>query len=77
MGFCDPCPGEPKQLYVEYTYGGNSYEVHYFSPFSPDKNHLNECFIFVSSNFQCETGGGRRLSGVVYTPGSTQKLNVI
>ncbi|KAK1565569.1 hypothetical protein Q3G72_029759 [Acer saccharum] len=27
MGFCDPCPGEPKQLYVEYTYGGNSYEV--------------------------------------------------
>ncbi|KAK9927556.1 hypothetical protein M0R45_024737 [Rubus argutus] len=27
MGFCDPCPGEPKQLYVEYTYGGNRYEV--------------------------------------------------
>ncbi|KAL6175796.1 hypothetical protein ACLB2K_052435 [Fragaria x ananassa] len=27
MGFCDPCPGEPKQLYVEYTNGGNFYEV--------------------------------------------------
>ncbi|CAK9181936.1 unnamed protein product [Ilex paraguariensis] len=27
MGFCDPCPGEPKQLLVEYTYGGNKYEV--------------------------------------------------
>ncbi|XP_050375706.1 chaperone protein dnaJ 13 [Argentina anserina] len=27
MGFFDPCPGEPKQLYVEYTYGGNVYEV--------------------------------------------------
>nr|GMD94248.1 chaperone protein DnaJ 13 [Ipomoea batatas] len=27
MGFCDPCPGEPKQLYVEYTFGGNKFEV--------------------------------------------------
>lgn len=27
MGFCDSCPGEPKQLYVEYTYGGNRYQV--------------------------------------------------
>lgn len=28
MGFCDPCPGEPnKQLYVEYTYHGERYEV--------------------------------------------------
>ncbi|KAK9274933.1 hypothetical protein L1049_022188 [Liquidambar formosana] len=27
MGFCDPCPGEPKQLHVEYTYGGKRYEV--------------------------------------------------
>ncbi|EXC28306.1 Chaperone protein dnaJ 13 [Morus notabilis] len=27
MGFCDPCPGEPKQLYIEYTYGGRRYEV--------------------------------------------------
>ncbi|KAI6707352.1 hypothetical protein NL676_010314 [Syzygium grande] len=27
MGFCDPCPGEPKGLHVEYTYGGNRYEV--------------------------------------------------
>ncbi|KAK2649067.1 hypothetical protein Ddye_016556 [Dipteronia dyeriana] len=27
MGFCDPCLGEPKQLYVEYTYNGNSYKV--------------------------------------------------
>lgn len=27
MGFCDPCPGESKHLLVEYTYGGNRYEV--------------------------------------------------
>ncbi|KAK7252678.1 hypothetical protein RIF29_36796 [Crotalaria pallida] len=27
MGFCDPCPGEPKQLYVEYVYAGNQYKV--------------------------------------------------
>lgn len=27
MGFCDPCPGEPKQLHVEYTYRGERYEV--------------------------------------------------
>ncbi|KAF5957387.1 hypothetical protein HYC85_004612 [Camellia sinensis] len=27
MGFCDPCPGEPKQLRVEYTYHGDRYEV--------------------------------------------------
>lgn len=27
MGFCDPCPGEPKQLYVEYTFDGNNSEV--------------------------------------------------
>ncbi|XP_050264483.1 chaperone protein dnaJ 13 [Quercus robur] len=27
MGFCDPCPGEPKQLHVEYTYRGGRYQV--------------------------------------------------
>ncbi|CAL0331697.1 unnamed protein product [Lupinus luteus] len=27
MGFCDPCPGESKQLYVEYVYAGNQYKV--------------------------------------------------
>ncbi|KAF8380498.1 hypothetical protein HHK36_027985 [Tetracentron sinense] len=27
MGFYDPCPGEPKQLHVEYTYSGERYEV--------------------------------------------------
>ncbi|KAL2348154.1 hypothetical protein Fmac_002154 [Flemingia macrophylla] len=27
MGFCDPCPGRPKELYVEYVYAGNQYKV--------------------------------------------------
>ncbi|CAI9095813.1 OLC1v1031835C1 [Oldenlandia corymbosa var. corymbosa] len=27
MGFCDPCPGEPKLLLVEYTYRGDKYKV--------------------------------------------------
>ncbi|XP_030538197.1 chaperone protein dnaJ 13 [Rhodamnia argentea] len=27
MGFCDPCPGEPKGLLIEYTCGGKRYEV--------------------------------------------------
>ncbi|KAH7687677.1 Dnaj-like subfamily c member 11 protein [Dioscorea alata] len=27
MGFCDVCPGEPKQLLVEYTLGGQKFEV--------------------------------------------------
>ncbi|KAL7188633.1 hypothetical protein ACSBR1_038485 [Camellia fascicularis] len=27
MGFCDPCPGEPKQLHVEYTCHGEIYDV--------------------------------------------------
>ncbi|XP_043697637.1 chaperone protein dnaJ 13-like [Telopea speciosissima] len=27
MGFYDPCPGEPKQLHVEYTCGSEKYEV--------------------------------------------------
>ncbi|KAJ1416007.1 DnaJ-like protein C11, C-terminal [Sesbania bispinosa] len=27
MGFCDPCPGEGKQLYVEYAYAGNQHKV--------------------------------------------------
>ncbi|KAK7307787.1 hypothetical protein VNO77_41155 [Canavalia gladiata] len=27
MGFCDPCPGKPKQLYVEYAYAGNQHKV--------------------------------------------------
>lgn len=35
MGFCDPCPGEPKQLYVEYTYGGNKYEVSHLLIYLP------------------------------------------
>lgn len=30
MGSFDPCPGQPKQLYVEYTYGGRRYEVPLF-----------------------------------------------
>ncbi|KAH9721291.1 J domain-containing protein [Citrus sinensis] len=42
MGFCDSCPGEPKQLYVEYTYGGNRYEVFvddYEELFIPQEAH--------------------------------------
>lgn len=27
MGFCDPCPGEPKKLLVRYTYNGENYQV--------------------------------------------------
>ncbi|XP_010542206.1 PREDICTED: chaperone protein dnaJ 13 [Tarenaya hassleriana] len=27
MGFCDPCPGEPKQLNVEYTFHSHRFEV--------------------------------------------------
>ncbi|KAG7569294.1 DnaJ domain [Arabidopsis thaliana x Arabidopsis arenosa] len=27
MGFCDPCPGQPKQLYVAYTYHSQTFEV--------------------------------------------------
>jgi hypothetical protein len=27
MGFCDPCPGESKQLKVAYSYLGQLYEV--------------------------------------------------
>ncbi|GAB2274168.1 Chaperone protein dnaJ 13 [Dionaea muscipula] len=27
MGFCDPCPGQPKDLLVEYTYNGHEYKV--------------------------------------------------
>ncbi|KAM7273451.1 hypothetical protein ACFE04_028115 [Oxalis oulophora] len=27
MGFCDPCPGEPKKLLVEYTFADKNFEV--------------------------------------------------
>lgn len=27
MGFCDPCPGDAKKLYVEYSYGGTMHTV--------------------------------------------------
>jgi len=27
MGFCDPCPGETKLLYVEYAHAGNQHKV--------------------------------------------------
>ncbi|CAE6031554.1 unnamed protein product [Arabidopsis arenosa] len=27
MGFCDPCPGQPKQLYIAYTYHSQTFEV--------------------------------------------------
>lgn len=32
MGFCDPCPGERKQLYVEYVYAGNQHKVFTVAP---------------------------------------------
>lgn len=43
MGFCDPCPGEPKQLYVEYTFDGNNFEV----------NHLLSIFFLTLENIPC------------------------
>lgn len=42
MGFCDPCPGEPKQLLVEYTFGGEKYKVvvdDYEELFIPQERH--------------------------------------
>lgn len=42
MGFCDPCPGEPKGLRVEYTYAGSRYEVtvdDYAELFIPREDH--------------------------------------
>ncbi|CAA6666783.1 unnamed protein product [Spirodela intermedia] len=27
MGFCDPCPGEPKQLFLEYTFNGQEHQA--------------------------------------------------
>lgn len=27
MGFCDPCPDQPKQLYVAYTYNSRTFEA--------------------------------------------------
>lgn len=27
MGFCDPCPGQPKELYIAYTYHSQPFEV--------------------------------------------------
>lgn len=42
MGFCDPCPGEPKGLRVEYTYAGSRYEVtvdDYAELFIPREEH--------------------------------------
>ncbi|ERN00724.1 hypothetical protein AMTR_s00106p00102120 [Amborella trichopoda] len=43
MGFCDPCPGDPKQLRVEYTYKGDNYEVivdDYGELFIPQEHHM-------------------------------------
>lgn len=42
MGFCDPCPGEPRGLRVEYTYAGSRYEVtvdDYAELFIPREDH--------------------------------------
>lgn len=42
MGFCDPCPGEPKGLRLEYTYAGSRYEVtvdDYAELFIPREEH--------------------------------------
>ncbi|KAF5195562.1 Dnaj-like protein, partial [Thalictrum thalictroides] len=42
MGFCDPCPGEAKQLYVEYSCGATRYAVSvddYQELFIPQESH--------------------------------------
>ncbi|KAJ6308725.1 hypothetical protein OIU76_018330 [Salix suchowensis] len=42
MGFCDPCPGEPKLLRVEFTYGGKRFEVEvddYAALLIPQESH--------------------------------------
>ncbi|XP_061973400.1 chaperone protein dnaJ 13-like isoform X4 [Populus nigra] len=42
MGFCDPCPGEPKLLHVEFTYGGKRFEVEvddYAALLIPQESH--------------------------------------
>ena len=43
MGFCDPCPGEPKQLHVEYTYRGDRYEVLRLVLIVQTQNYLDKC----------------------------------
>ncbi|KAM4085666.1 hypothetical protein ACJW30_10G044200 [Castanea mollissima] len=43
MGFCDPCPGERKQLHVEYTYRGGRYQVvvdDYEELLIPQESHI-------------------------------------
>ncbi|KAH8521282.1 hypothetical protein H0E87_002363 [Populus deltoides] len=42
MGFCDPCPGEPKLLRVEFTCGGKRFEVEvddYAALLIPQESH--------------------------------------
>ncbi|KAL9368798.1 hypothetical protein Peur_039997 [Populus x canadensis] len=42
MGFCDPCPGEPKLLHVEFTCGGKRFEVEvddYAALLIPQESH--------------------------------------
>ncbi|KAK3041098.1 hypothetical protein RJ639_026895 [Escallonia herrerae] len=54
MGFCDPCPGEPKQLLVEYTKDGNQYEV-----FISFLIVIHTFRLMSQSCLTCLTGGGR------------------
>ena len=78
MGFCDPCPGEPKQLYVEYAYAGNQHKVfQVYSILFKDFYILNLLFLVDTwANSKFETGLGWWLWRTNDTPGRPQDINI-